>query len=712
MIKDSARMTMLRYGLDRLPNADGPFNVSVRDVVLWKLLREQMPHLELEEMREALEGDQDVFTPLTYKADYLVDGVYSKRGYQFDSVRLHERRWNARRHHYLERLQEWDSMPRPPVAVLDVNEVALTSVPFTVRVSNEGFGGIQALCVESVQSPPWVCVEVAGLELRISSLVQRPGVYHGVVAVRTNGGTAQVAVIAERLDFPAPTDDFVTIDSFFEEVEGLDVAATRDRVEAYLTELGFEMLPGGSAVQKEVRPLRVEGMRVRLEPAYIEVGEVPLPHRVDPEPRLVYRDGHDPGYEVTYENGMLSGLRDLFVDYEARAGQYLVLRLLSDGYEFSLEDPNPLVETPGYRYWLLGSASDLDSIPNWKRLLHTWLSEGEVNVLVRNWEENAFTRAVENLHRSGAVTVKRFAGSMPTVVVIEGEAEVAVDPLRATVMQLSTNIGFLWRQGELLDGRDVREEAQDGSSSDGLVLPLTPLQRQLAESLRPMPAPTGTPEQLLEDIGILEPGSPRPNGSTAKRVGDDGWWFLDSQTRLNLIRLGTAFLDNQPDKVGRTRILPARRFLSDHGVTADQVNYYHRDSNPISVTQGGWLTRTPSAMSLTQLAEAVVSLTAEPMHHSQLRQICEALLGEPIDPSSFLGASLKACGWAGPGYRRARIKNEPAGTNLPDVVRSLLGKGYLKRHEVVLAARRFLRVSPERVIKAYDSVVREIGNRA
>lgn len=703
LIREAARMTMLRYGLERQPDATGPFNISVRDVVLWRLLKEQVAHLELEEMREALEDDPHVFVSQRFTEEALVDGVYSRGGYQFYSARVSPSGHNAKRADYEAMLVDWNAKPRPAVAVFQENEVALTTSPVTVALSNHGFGGPQALVIEGVDAPSWVRVEQDGYELKLSSLVHTPGVYHGVVRARTNGGTAQVVVTAERLDFPEPTSEYVVVDSFFEEAAGLDVAATRTRVEEYLTTLGYELLPGGAAVELEVRPAVVETIRVKLERTYLLVGEVPLPHRVDPRPTLVDEQGYEPGYDVTYTHGILSGLRDLFVDYEAKPGHYLVLRLRSDGYEFGFEEPNPLLETHGYRYWLLGTAAALNQIPDWKRMLHVWITEGEVNVLVRNWEENAFTRTLSRLHASGTISVKRYNGSFPTVVIVEGENHVALDPIQGKLIQLSTDPEFLWRQADFLEGRNVRDEAQNDTASNGLTLPLSPEQRKLADLLSPMGIPEGSPAELLARLGMLEPRGTPPQGSTATRTGSDGWWFTDPDLYTRLLRLSTAFRKEQPETVGRSRFLPAKKYLTEYGVTADQVNYFDR---PIRVTRGGWLVADPTAMNLTQLAEAVASLTSEPLHHSQLRQICEAFLGSPIDPSAFLRASLYACGWAGPGYRRAKIKNEPEGTNLNDVVCSLLRQGYLKRHEVILAARRFLRVSPEKIAQTYDAVVR------
>lgn len=703
LIKESARMTMLRYGLERQPDASGPFNISVRDVVLWRLLKEQVAHLELEEMRETLEDDPQVFLPQRFTSEALVDGAYSRSGYQFYSARVCPRGHNAKRTDYEAMLVDWNAKPRPAVAVFDENEVALTTSPVTVKLSNQGFGGPRALTIEAIDAPRWVCVVNDGSELKLSSLVNSPGVYHGVVSTRTNGGTAQLVVTAERLDFPEPTGEYVAIDSFYAEVEGLDVATTRTRVEDYLTTLGYELLPGGAAVQLEVRPAVVESIRVKLERTYLVVGEVPLPHRVDTRPTLIDERGHEPGYDVTYTNGILSGLRDLFVDYEAKAGQYLVLRLRSEGYEFGFEEPNPLLEARGYRYWLLGTAAALNQIPNWKRMLRAWIIEGEVNVLVRNWEDNAFTRTLSKLHASGTISVKCYNGLFPTVVVIEGESVVALDPTQGKLIQLSTDPGFLWRQAEFLEGRNARDEAQNDSSSNGLTLPLSPEQRKLADLLSPMRTPEGAPAELLAWLGMLEPRATPPKGSTATRTGSDGWWFTDPELYIRLVKLSTAFRKEQPRSVSRSRFLPAKKHLAEQGITADQVNYFDR---PIRVTRGGWLVTDPTGMNLTQLAEAVVSLTSEPMHHSQLRQICEAFLGKPIESGTFLRASLYACGWAGPGYRRATIKNEPEGTNLNDVVSSLLRQGYLKRHEVILAARRFLRVSPEKLAHTYDSVVR------
>lgn len=700
-------MTTLRFGLDRLPDADGTFNISIRDVVLWRLLRQQLAHVGIDEMRDALRSDGDVFAPQLFGTEYLVDGVYSREGYQFNSMRVHGRRWHAQREDYEELLKEWNSKPRPPVAVLDVNEVALTPAPVTVRVLNEGFGGPEALEIESIRAPTWTCVEFDGRELGVRSSIANPGVYHGVVEVITNGGTTTLVVTAERLDFQPPASDFVTIDTFFSEVEGLEVAETRARVEAYLTDLGFEMLPGGSAVQKKVRPTRVDTIRVRLKPTYVAVGEVPIPHPVDPEPKLVDEDGHDPSYSVSYSNGILSGLRELFVDYEASVGDYLVLQVLADGYRFSLEPPNLLLETRGYRYWLLGSIAELESIPDWKQLMHTWVGDGEVNVLVRDWIDSAFAGSLEQLHQAGVITVKRFDGALPAVIVIEADDELAIDPFRGNVVELSTDIGFLWRRGELLDGRDVREEAQTSATGEGLTLPLTPVQRRLAESLRPMPKPSGSVGELVSAFGMLAPGIAPPEGSGILRMGSDGWGFTQRETLLSLMQLGNDYLGSLTSEDGGFRIAPARSLLERHGLTAGQVNYFERESNPISITVGGWITRSPTSMSLTQLAASVVALMSEPLHHSQLRQICEAFLGNQIDPTSFLQASLRACGWAGPGYRRAWMKNDPAGTNLQDVVRSLIRMGHMKRYEVAIAARKFLRVKPERILQAYDDVVRE-----
>lgn len=695
-------MAMLRYGLDRLGDKDGPFNLSVRDVVLWRMVRLQVAHLDFEELREAIEDDDQTFADQHFTEEYLIDGVYSRDGYQFYSTRVHPKGSLAKRSHYVELLADWDSKPRPAVAVLDATELALTNTPITVTLSNQGFGGAQALDLNSIEVPDWVTLTRRDHELDISSNVQTPGVYHGIVELHTNGGTAKLIVTAERLDFPIPDSDYVVVDSFFTPSAGMDIGATRLRVEEYLRELGFELLPGGAAVQLEVRPISVERFHVRLQPTYIQVGEVPLPHRIDAHPKLVDEDGFDPGYAPVYNGGVLSGLRDLFVDYDAKPGQHLVLRTLSDGYEFRLEDPDPLIETHGFRYWLIGPAPTLAAINDWEQLLRAWAYRGEVNVLVGQWEDNPLTETLARLHRSGTASVKTFEGKVPCMLVVEGETTVILDPIQRKPTHIATSHIFLWRQGEFLDGKNVREAAESSSEGDGLVLPLSPEQHRLAALLRPMPKPQGPPEQLLAKLGMVEPTAVLPKDSRAERFGPERWWFKDRETYLSLIRLSTEYL-GALQKNEDTWFLPAQRLLKEFGLNADQVNLFDR---PLVVTSGGFLAKDPAGETLTKVAAAVVALTAEPLHHSQLRQLCGAYLGTDIEHGAFLQASLKACGWAGPGYRRAKVKNEPTGTNLPDVVRSLLTMGHLKRHEVIIAARRYLRVSSERIAKTYDSVIR------
>lgn len=709
LIVDAARIAMLGYGLSRNPDVDGPFNVSVRDVVLWRLLREQFGQLDFDEMRDALEGDSAAFSENRYVEEVLVDGVYSKSGYQFQSSPVHPKKFLAKRVDYEDLIREWKARPLPVVVVLSMNEVALTTAPVSVELINEGMGGASAIEVRSIQAPSWLRIVRSGNELKLSSQVPGPGVYHSVVSVDTNGGISQLVVTAERLDFPAPDDDYVLVDAFYDEQEEMDIPATRRRVESYLVDLGFELLPGGAAVQLEVKPERIDTIRVRLERTYIIVGEVPLPHRVDPEPVLVDEDGHEPGYDVFYSHGILSGLRDMFVDYGARPGQYLVLRLRSRGYEFAFEEPDLLQETHGYRYWVMGSAEALNALPNLKRALRNWISEGEVNILVSGWKDNPFTQSITALHKSGTVSVKTSGMPLQSVIIVESETEVAINLETGNLIEFSKDVGFLWRQGEFLGGEDVRNKAQSsGTESVGLTLPLSPEQRRLADLLRPMAIPSGTPQEILQQVGMLEPTLRPPDKSPASRQGADEWWFVDPATYTRLLRLSTSFQKEQNKGDGRGRILPSKKILAEHGVTAGQVNYFDR---PIRVTQGGWIATDPTTASLTEIAEAVAGLTAEPMHHSQLRQICEAFVGETIDAAGFLQASLRACGWAGPGYRRARLKNEPAGTNLQDVVRSLMAKGYLRKHEVILAARQYLRVPSERIAKAFDDVRRSAGTK-
>lgn len=167
----------------------------------------------------------------------------------------------------------------------------------------------------------------------------------------------------------------------------------------------------------------------------------------------------------------------------------------------------------------------------------------------------------------------------------------------------------------------------------------------------------------------------------AKLVIVDNWLYLASsaphfaataQVGCFIVNIETAGIDCS----GSSRMLPSKKLLTQPGVTEDQVNQRDR---PIRVTRGSGLAPDLAQTSLTDLAEAVVGLTVEPMHHSQLREICEAFLDSPLDEAAFQQASLRACGWAGLGYRRARMKNEPAGTNLKDV--------YLSKHEVILAGR-------------------------
>src|SRR5690606_31570486 len=140
------------------------------------------------------------------------------------------------------------SMPRPAIARFDQTDVTLTASPMPVRIVNEGFGGDAALSIDGVEAPDWLHVERDGLTLGLQSTIRQPGVYHGVVSAHTPGGTAQVVVRSERLDFPMPESERVSIRSLMPDADGHDPGATQRRIISFLTELGFEILPGGLAV--------------------------------------------------------------------------------------------------------------------------------------------------------------------------------------------------------------------------------------------------------------------------------------------------------------------------------------------------------------------------------------------------------------------------------------------------------------------------------
>src|SRR5690606_33770778 len=234
-------------------------------------------------------------------------------------------------------------------------------------------------------------------------------------------------------------------------------------------------------------------------------------------PRLYDPDGEAVDYGIRYADGYLSGLRELFVDYAAKADAYFVLRPMADGYRFHFEDARPLREAHGYRYWILGPATGLSEVEQWHDLLRDWISEGEVNVLVSSWVETDFTRTLENLHAAGTISVKIGGSSKAPVVIVEGEQEQSFDLTTGRVIELGIDPKFLWRNAEFLGGRDVREEAVSHSESEGLTLPLSPEQRKLAGMLRPTPTTSGTSDEILATLGMLHPAASPPSSAHAER---------------------------------------------------------------------------------------------------------------------------------------------------------------------------------------------------
>lgn len=186
----------------------------------------------------------------------------------------------------------------------------------------------------------------------------------------------------------------------------------------------------------------------------------------------------------------------------------------------------------------------------------------------------------------------------------------------------------------------------------------------------------------------------------AKLVIVDNWIYLASSAPhfASTAQVGCFTFNIETigiDCSGSSRMMPSKKLLPQPGVTEDQVNYFDR---PTRVTRGSGNAPDLAKTSLTDLAVAEVGQTVEPMHHRQLRHICDAFLGSPLDEAAFLQEPLRACCWARPGYRRARMENEPAGTNLKAV--------FLRKHEVILAGRQYLQEPPGRLVRAYDEVSR------
>lgn len=702
IIRDEARMAMLQYGLQDM-RVQSRFNLTVRDIVLLRILKPILPALTLEELRDAIASDKTFFESSTYKFPLMVDRHESTGGYTFDSRKIHPKDFNASREDYEELIAGWLAKPRPPIAAFEVSRLLLTPAPETVALKNVGFGGPDALCVTQHGCPDWLEVTRAGLEFTLKAKPAHPGVYDGRFFVETNGGTAEITVEVERLDFKIPNADEVSLSELLPDDPNIDAVRTRDKLREKLAALKYTELPGGIFVEPQERQPFPDVIEVKLRPEYVKSGVVPVGFALPEHPSLLDADGTEWTAQPApaYSDGFLMNLEDLFEDYEIdpKAQGYLLLKPVPNGFQFEFAPANPLKELSAYRYWLTGAAAKLAALPDLPSYLGRWLEAAEVNVIVSAWQDNEFTRLLADLHRAGRLSLRTTSSALEPWVTAEGDSWQTINLETRKPVKNSLSMGFLWRRAVIFEGVDVREQGYAGG--EGKDLPFTPNQRLIAAALERGTLPELDTPTLLEEYGVAPRKGPLPKGIEAEDKEDA--WFRTSGLYTSLVKLKADFKRVTGHKDGDQRLASAKALLKRHSVSGEQVNLW----GVLWVTKGGWMGPNPEAMSLRDLAKLAVSVIDEPLHHSQLRKLAEAYLGKSIDHYAFMQASLYACGWAGDGYRRQRIVGEPDGRNLEAVVRDVLRRKFLSRTALIRTTLQYVRTPPEKIGEVYDRVMHE-----
>ena len=647
-------------------------NLTLPASVLLHLLRTYLgPQVDLRDLKEAA-NRSPVLSWTPYAREIVVNGIGSS-----DGVRLTVHRWNplaANRIPYEKKLREHAERPRPPIAATTFQGGGLGLRGERFEVRNEGYGTQRRIKVKALQLPDWVKGHFEGNTVTLTGQPAQAGVYRGEVTVLTNANALTFTVSAQSAEYRLPPHDELILEELLPDHPDLDRAASEALLEAHLTKLHFERLPGGLFVRRGVHEAAVRTDTWWLTEEALSSGSVPAtgyPARFALFLDVDGRTDHFAPLDVTAEHGQLGGeFAELFDLLDVQVGQKLTLTPYQGGFKAVLSPAEPWRMASGHTYWLHGSREAALKQPELLEFLLRRCDDKNITVNFLLHGEGELPADLVRQHRAGRLTIRWSHEPLPLKFLVCGESDAGYVPPYGGLQRPVNPPQALWEVSLPLMGQDYREQAwqrgrgAEGSSENGLLdLELSVAMARLARAIKPMPA------------------APVPVSMTAKQRAR----LLDELPR----RARELGVNERP--------IVAAPHLKALRVTAEQVN---AGANGYRVTSGGYLVRRFQDVGRQrEWARYVGNLYGGVLHHSQLRKLAEAFTGQSLDPASFVVASLDVMGWAGNGYRRPRQDWEPRRRELPVFTAEALAH-FGTREETADWLRRNVAASEDQLSKA------------
>lgn len=601
-------------------SVDYSSNLNMPAASLLLLTRMYLGEVSADELRSACQASPALGWsdgPAYRSGDVQLGGRITLRAGHMRGVRVTDRTSV-----YRGLLREHGSRPRPPVAASDCTELRLGARrEETCEILNHGYGAPDDIEVLGVEGPGWLQFRIAGRRVHLRA-APPPGVYRCEVQVLTNANPVSLTVHAANICFAEPQDNEVDVEALMPEEPGLDPKVTRAALETFLTGLGYQRLPGHRFLRAEAEVPGERSASWLLSEAALLSGR--LPARGYPAEFDVLVEGQDP-YLVTCEGGYLGGELELLLeDLGAEPTQRLTLHPHRGGFRAELGPIEAWRRARGHTLWLTASVQELRDHPQvvgW--LLDT--SEAKtltVNVLLT--ENGTLPAGLLRQHRSGRISVRLTDAPLTARIVAIGEGEFCY-PLPHGPRGRSDRSAAphaQWQAARPLGGTDFREQARERGEGGLIDLELSEAMVRLGERLRP----------------------------SVRAAGGSGLGF---RQRWELLRLAViAGADLRPVDAGP--------LLRELGLDARQASGWQDTGTArFHLTQGGYLAI--EQPTLNAQAAYLCTLYGGVIHHSQLRKLVEEWTGRPVNPSSFVAASLQGLGWAGEGYRRPVARWEPRG---------------------------------------------------